>query len=68
MERASAVPAVVPRLNCVVELGAKEMRYLCVTCGALRDHGDSCAVAPFGRQDCRWYRREFRVKRATDDH
>jgi hypothetical protein len=38
--------------------GAKEMRYVCVTCGALRDDGDHCAVAPFGRQDCRWYRRE----------
>jgi hypothetical protein len=30
------------------------MRYVCLTCGALRDDGD----APFGRQDCRWYRRE----------
>jgi hypothetical protein len=38
------------------ELGAKEMRYVCLTCGVLRDDGDNCAVAPFGRQDCRWYR------------
>jgi hypothetical protein len=37
---------------------AKEMRYLCLTCGAPRDDGDYCAVAPFGRQDCSWYRRE----------
>jgi hypothetical protein len=34
------------------------MRYVCVTCGAPRDDGDYCAVAPVGRQDCRWDRRE----------
>jgi hypothetical protein len=34
------------------------MRYVCETCGALRDDGDNCAVARFGRQDCRWSRRE----------
>jgi len=50
------VPAVVPfivcatRLNHVVELGAEEMHNLCVTCGALRDDGDHCAVAPFERR------------------
>jgi hypothetical protein len=34
------------RLNRVVELGARETRYVCMTCGASRDDGDNCAVAP----------------------
>jgi hypothetical protein len=34
------------------------MRYVYMMCGASRDDGDNCAVVPFGRQDCRWYRRQ----------